>query len=161
MQQAYRCHLTVIASWQAYQATTVSGHLYICGILRKEVNQSCPMYLSWHFQPPPYTLPSPERTIVSSWWSVLAGRGQEKSSWRSSMTMSCLAPTSLLTDGQPTEHLGMKVNGELWGRDVTPWQYRTWQMFPPDSAFTWAMVNHDQCYVDPLTGVHTNWIESR
>ena len=53
MQQAYRCHLTVITSWQAYQATTVSWHLDICCILRKEVKQSCPIHLLWHFQPPP------------------------------------------------------------------------------------------------------------
>ena len=52
MQQAYMCHLTVIALWQAYEAMTVSGHLYVRCILRKEVKQSCPLYLSWHFQPP-------------------------------------------------------------------------------------------------------------
>ena len=53
MLQAYRC-LTVIASWHAYEATTVGWHLYMCCIARKEINQSCPMYLLWHFQPLPY-----------------------------------------------------------------------------------------------------------
>ena len=54
MQQTYRCHLIVIASWQAYKATTVSRHPYICCILKKEVKQPCPLYLIWHFQPPSY-----------------------------------------------------------------------------------------------------------
>ena len=53
-QQSYRCNLTVIASWQAYQAIAASWHLYFCCILRKEVQQSSHLYLIWHFQPPPY-----------------------------------------------------------------------------------------------------------
>ena len=50
----YRCQVTVIASWQAYQATSVSWHLFVCCILRKDIKQSCPLYLIWHFQRPPY-----------------------------------------------------------------------------------------------------------
>ena len=45
MQQVFRFHLTAIASWQTYQATTVSWHLYISWLLRKEVKQSYPLYL--------------------------------------------------------------------------------------------------------------------
>ena len=53
-QQTYRCHLTVIASWQAYSARAAHWHLYFCCIHRKEVQQSSPLYLIWYFQPPPY-----------------------------------------------------------------------------------------------------------
>ena len=31
----------------------------------------------------------------------------------------------------------------------------------PISGYLWDWVNHDKCYVDPDTGVHTNTIESR
>ena len=54
MQQTYRCHLTVIASWQAYSARAASWHLYFCCIQRKDVQQSSPLYLIWYFQPPPW-----------------------------------------------------------------------------------------------------------
>ena len=53
-QQTYRCHLTVIASWQAYSARAAHWHLYFCCIHRKEVQQSSPLYLIWYFQPPPW-----------------------------------------------------------------------------------------------------------
>ena len=52
-QQRYRCQLTVIALWQAYQAIAASWHLHFCCMLRKEVQQSSPLYFIWHFQPPP------------------------------------------------------------------------------------------------------------
>ena len=54
MQPTYRCQMTVINLWQAYQVTTVSWHLYVCCILRKEGNQSLSFYFIWHSQPPPY-----------------------------------------------------------------------------------------------------------
>ena len=65
-QQTYRCHLTVIASLQAYQATAVSWHMYICCILRKEVKQSSPLYLIWHFQPPSYEMLSDGKDFIMS-----------------------------------------------------------------------------------------------
>ena len=49
-----RCQVSVIASLTAYKATAVSWRLFVCCILRKELKQSCPLYLIWHFQPPPY-----------------------------------------------------------------------------------------------------------
>ena len=52
MQQTYRCHLTVIASWQGYKAKTVSRHPHVCCILKKEVRQPGPLYLIWHIQRP-------------------------------------------------------------------------------------------------------------
>ena len=39
MHQAYRCHWTVIALWQAYEVTTVDLHLYNCCILIKKIEQ--------------------------------------------------------------------------------------------------------------------------
>ena len=56
MQQIYRCQLTVIAWYACHEAITVRWHLYVCCILRKEVQQSCPLYLIWYFQPPTFYL---------------------------------------------------------------------------------------------------------
>ena len=73
-QQMCRCHLTVIPLWQAYQATAVSWHLYICCILRKAVKQSSPLYLIWHFQPPSSEVKPPPATCLgrraASQWSL-------------------------------------------------------------------------------------------
>ena len=49
----YRCNLTVMASWQAYQAIAASWHQHLGFILRKEVQHSISLYLAWHFQPSP------------------------------------------------------------------------------------------------------------
>ena len=48
-----RCQVTVIPSWQALKNTAVSWHLFVWCILRKELKQSCPLYLICHFKRPP------------------------------------------------------------------------------------------------------------
>ena len=53
IQQIYRYQLTFVAWYVCHIALTVTWHLYTCCILRKEINQSCPLYFKWHFQPPP------------------------------------------------------------------------------------------------------------
>ena len=53
IQQIYRYQLTVVAWYACHTAITVTWHLYTWCILRKEINQSCPLYFKWHFQPPP------------------------------------------------------------------------------------------------------------
>ena len=53
MQQIYRCQLTVLAWYACHEAIAVIWHLYVCCILRKEVQQSCTLHLIWYFQPPP------------------------------------------------------------------------------------------------------------
>ena len=51
IQRARLCYLFL--NRQEYQAIAASWHLHFCCILRKDVQQSSPLYLIGHFQPPP------------------------------------------------------------------------------------------------------------
>ena len=50
------CQLTVVGWHACHEAITVRWHLYACCILSKKIQQYCPLYLIWYFQPPLYVL---------------------------------------------------------------------------------------------------------